>query len=80
MVFNFVPAQLFGSEFKSSLEIPLNERQFSVDYESDWVLGSTNTGMADAFASFWYFGALKFFVIAYLLGRIYRAAAAGNPV
>jgi hypothetical protein len=42
--------------------------------------GSTETGIADAFRSFWYFGALKFFVIAYVLARIYKGALAGNFV
>jgi hypothetical protein len=78
LVFNYVPAQIVGASFKASLMIPLGERQFSPDYESQIIIGTTHTGMADAFASFWYFGALKFFVVAYLLGRIYRAAAAGN--
>jgi hypothetical protein len=36
--------------------------------------------MADAFGSFWYLGASKFFIIAYLLSRCYRAAVAGNTV
>ena len=79
LVFNFVPAQIVGAEFKASLMIPLGE-QFSLDYESQIIPGTTSTGMADAFGSFWYFGALKFFIVAYVLGRIYRAAAAGNTV
>jgi hypothetical protein len=43
-------------------------------------LGTTETGMADAFGSFWYIGAIKFFIVAYLLGRCYLAAVAGNTV
>jgi hypothetical protein len=42
--------------------------------------GTTSTGMADAFASFWYFGFLKFLLIAYLLGRLYGAAVKGNTL
>ena len=75
LVFNYVPAQLLGREFKESLIIPFEEQ---VDSEYDPPTGSTETGMADAFASFWYFGALKFFLISYLLGRMYRTAAAGS--
>jgi hypothetical protein len=78
LVFNFVPAQIVGREFKESLMIPLENREFDSNYESQIIMGTTNTGMADAFASFWYLGALKFFLVAYILGRIYRAAAAGN--
>jgi hypothetical protein len=40
--------------------------------------GATETGMSDAFASFWYFGAVEFFLIALVLGRIYRAAMSGS--
>lgn len=80
LVFNFVPAQIFGSAFKDSLLIPDVGRQFSLDYGSQVITGTTDTGIADAFASFWYLGAFKFFLIAYLLGRIYHAAVAGSTV
>ena len=40
--------------------------------------GSTNTGLADAFSSFWFFGSLIFFGIGYIMNRWYRAASAGN--
>jgi hypothetical protein len=75
LVFNFVPAQLVGAEFKESLQISI-----SGIYDRDYnpATGTTETGMADAFTSFWYFGAVKFFLIAYALGRIYRAAMAGS--
>ena len=75
LVFNYVPAQLLGREFKESLQIPFYEQ---LDLEYDPPFGTTETGMSDAFASFWYFGALKFFLISYLLGRMYRTAAAGS--
>ena len=74
-VSNYVPTHLLGREFKESLLIPFEGQ---VDSEYDPPTGSTETGMADAFASFWYFGALKFFLISYLLGRMYRTALAGS--
>jgi hypothetical protein len=77
LVFNFVPAQIVGSEIKTSLIIPFDGQH---DLEYDPPTGSTETGMADAFASFWYFGALKFFLLAYLLGRIYCAATGGHTI
>ncbi len=40
--------------------------------------GSTATGLSEAFASFWYFGALEFLLIGLFMGRWYRAAVAGN--
>ena len=75
VVFAFVPAQLVGQLFKSSLAIE-TPAVFERGYQRS--TGSTSTGMMDAFASFWYFGCLKFFVIALLLGWIYSAAAHGN--
>ena len=74
LVFNFVPAQLVGSDVKESLFITM-PAQYSRDYDPP--TGSTETGMADAFASFWYFGFLKFVLIAYMLGRLYRTAMMG---
>ena len=75
VVFAFVPAQLVGQSFKASLGIKTSA-VFERGYDPS--LGSTATGMTDAFASFWYFGCLKFFVIAWALGLIYSAAAHGN--
>jgi hypothetical protein len=76
VVFNFVPAQLVGRELKDALTVPLgNDAHNVLGY--DVPLGSTDTGITDCFLSFWYFGCLKFFVIAYVLRAIYRAAEAG---
>jgi hypothetical protein len=74
LVFNFVPAQIVGTGFKDSLMLPLP----AADRAYDPVEGTTETGITDCFVSFWYFGAFKFFLIAYILGRIYRAAMAGS--
>lgn len=74
LVFNFVPAQFVGQNFKNSLMLPAP----ASDRNYNPIIGTTTTGMADSFMSFWYFGAAKFFLIAYLLGRIYRAAMSGS--
>ena len=74
IVYNFVPAQIVGRGIKDALTIEVQE-PFDRNYSP--ASGSTATGLTDAFASFWYFGALKFFLIAYLLARIYRSAMAG---
>jgi hypothetical protein len=42
--------------------------------------GSTVTGLTDAFHSFWFFGAVKFFLIGFVMSRWWRAASAGNRV
>jgi hypothetical protein len=75
LVFNYVPAQIFGRDFKEALFIPTPPQ---ADPYYDQMGGSTNTGMVDAFGSFWYFGAIKFFLVAYLMGRIYHSAKDNN--
>ncbi|KAA0699034.1 hypothetical protein DTW90_06160 [Neorhizobium sp. P12A] len=75
IVFAFVPAQLVGTPFKKSLAIPVPS-VFQLGYETS--VGSTSTGMTDAFASFWYFGCVKFLIIAWIMGWIYAAAMRGN--
>lgn len=77
LVFNYIPAQFVGRELKESFFIPLPD-QVGRDY--DPLTGSTETGMADAFASFWYLGCLKFLLTAYALGRLYRTAMQGSLV
>ncbi|MDH7803228.1 MULTISPECIES: hypothetical protein [unclassified Rhizobium] len=74
LVFNFVPAQLVGMEVKRSFMLPVPVQ--SRDYNP--VLGTTETGMADAFESFWYLGAFKFFLLAYLMRRIWVTANLGE--
>lgn len=76
LVWNFVPAQFLGSDFKNALIFSLEDQQ-SIGY-TPTAVGDTETGMTDAFASFWYFGVLEFFLVAYLMGRLYRTALSGN--
>ncbi|UZD71196.1 hypothetical protein [Brucella sp. JSBI001] len=72
IVFTFVPAQLVGAGIKDSLR--LDTPQPSRDYNP--VTGTTETGLVDAFSSFWYFGALKFFVLAWAMRRLWETAMA----
>lgn len=74
LVFNFVPAQLVGSNIKEQLMVEMP----SVARDYNPVLGTTETGLADAFQSFWYFGALKFLLLAYVLSRIWASANRGE--
>jgi hypothetical protein len=74
MIHSFVPAQLVGQTVKDDLFIPLPnqvDRFYTPDY------GTTETAMADAFASLGYFGALKLYLISYLLSRLYNTALGG---
>ncbi len=79
LVFNYVPAQFLGSDFKRSLMVgeELDDSVYNEFYYTR-ATGTTSTGMTDAFASFWYFGALKFFLIAFIISKLYRAAIRGN--
>jgi hypothetical protein len=77
LVFNYVPAQLFGSDFKDFLTIKASDLAYD-EFGYTASTGSTRTGMTDSFLSFWYFGALEFFIISYVLARIYSAAVRGN--
>ena len=72
LIHDFVPGQLIGRDLKESLYIGIAGQ---VDRQYAPAPGSTETGMSDAFASFWYLGAIKFFLVAYVLGRLY---ATGN--
>ena len=73
LVFNFVPGQIVGHGLKNALLFP---EPRAVDYAP--VTGSTETGMADAFASFWWAGAIKFALVGWLLARVHRTALAGR--
>ncbi len=73
LVFNYVPAQLLGDRLKSSLMFSMPA--LARDYQP--FTGTTETGMADAFQSFWYFGALKFLLLSYLMCRLWKSANSG---
>lgn len=75
IVFVFVPAQFVGADFKRSLQAYIDAPRYDAGYEPS--AGSTETGMADSFGSFWYFGIIKFYLIAYVLGRLYCSARQG---
>jgi hypothetical protein len=72
-----VPTQIVGTYPLYILQFPLENHAFEVfDYLP--YTGSTPTGLSDAFASFWYFGPIKFFLIGFILSRWYQAAVRGH--
>jgi hypothetical protein len=75
----YIPGQFLGPELKRSLYI---ERADSARQVFGFVqpIGTTLTGLTDAFQSFWFFGAIKFFCIGFIMSRWWRAAKAGNRV
>lgn len=73
LVQEFVPSQIVGTEFKEALKLPMPPE----DRDYNPLTGTTETGMADAFGSFWYFGVLEFFLLAYVMARLWATANAG---
>lgn len=75
-VHSYVPAQIVGGEVKEALQFDLlNTRDI---FGFRWHVGTTSTGFADAFRSFWYFGALIFFLIGRILRYWFSRAEAGD--
>ncbi|KAB2700171.1 hypothetical protein F9K79_04535 [Ochrobactrum sp. Kaboul] len=74
VVFTYVPAQFVGSQIKDSLYLstPKPDRNYNP------LTGTTETGLIDAFSSFWYFGALKFLLLAWVIRRLWETAMAGE--
>jgi hypothetical protein len=75
----YVPGQWVGYGLKESLMIDLGDQAAEV-FGHQPHTGSTHTGLSDAFLSFWYFGAIKFFLIGLIMSRWYRAAVRGHLV
>ncbi|WP_020184870.1 hypothetical protein [Methylopila sp. 73B] len=75
LVMTFVPSQLVGESLKRSLIVSVSG---AADRFYEPKFGTTDTGMADAFGSFWWFGALKFLVVGWIMRRIYLSAMAGD--
>lgn len=71
-IFNFVPRFLVGSELKSSLQV-------KYDYQNVIPVlthgTTTMTGYFDAFASFSYFGFIKFLFLGYILGVLWTRSS-----
>ncbi|MEO0137829.1 MAG: O-antigen polymerase [candidate division WOR-3 bacterium] len=76
-VFNFFPGQLLGYDVKSLFTIPYENPAYYL-YGYIPPKGSTMTGLSDAFLSFWYFGCIKFFLISFILAKVYKSAIKGN--
>lgn len=87
LIFRYVPSALVGGETKAALYLggdwirhphdPLY-REALQKYGYVPSPGSTVTGLADSYASFWFFGSLIFFLIAYSMRAMYDAAMDGS--
>ena len=78
IIFRFVPAQFVGKEFKDSLMIGGEQRNWAsiVAQSASFELptGSTVTGLGDSFNQFGYLGCLVFAAIGYLFKNLWAAA------
>lgn len=77
LVFSYVPAQLVGSELKNALYLPVTSPVYE-EYYYEPEMGTTFTGLSDAFQSFWYFGFIKFLLIAFIMQKLWWSARAGG--
>lgn len=79
-VFNYIPAQLIGSAIKYSLLIKSDDPRYlaMIRYGHYWNTGETSTGYSDAFLSFGWFGFIKFILIGFICGVLYRSGLSGN--
>jgi hypothetical protein len=75
----YVPGSLVGADTKEALKIGTDLYDF--DYASDEgysrLVGSTLTGFLQAYADFWFLGAMIYLGSGFILGRLYRRAHAG---
>ena len=75
IVFRFVPAQIVGKETKKSLMVDFDlfttKRNDIREYNPNYIVGGTSTGIADAFREFDYLGCLFFFFIAMFMKKIW---------
>ncbi len=76
-VFNLVPGQLIGQEVKNALRLgqPTDAKDL---YGFELSKSTAQTGMTDAFRSFWFFGCIKFFIIGFFMRRLYDRSMAGS--
>jgi hypothetical protein len=74
IIFNFVPAQIVGKNVKKSLQILSYRYNLKYMYNYSIPAGSTNTGIADSFIQFDYFGCLFFVLLGYFFKNLWILA------
>lgn len=81
-VHGFIPAQLVGKTLKEALKIqfsavkyiPIAEQRYGHKFRT----GTVSTGYLGAFGSFGWFGFIKFYLIGWIMGILYRHAMNGS--
>lgn len=77
LIHSYVPGQLVGNELKNALTFPLANVALE-EMGHRFPTGTTSTGMAESFRSFWYFGIFVFFLIGIIMSRWFKSAMRGN--
>jgi hypothetical protein len=77
LVHAYFPGQIFGHDLKKAIKFEERDVAFEArGYKP--AIGTTLTGMSDAFRSFWYFGCLKYYLIGYVMGRWWNRGNRGD--
>lgn len=75
LVFRFVPAQIVGRETKEFLMLEGSlfgkHRGTNQNFNPNYILGTTNTGMGDSFHQFDYFGSLFFLFLGWFMRNLW---------
>ncbi|MCC8992031.1 MAG: hypothetical protein LM514_05545 [Streptococcus sp.] len=79
LVHSYIPGQWVGKDVKQALMIDFGNPAY-LEFRHIPHTGTTHTGVSDAFLSFWYLGAIKFYLIGLIMSRWYKAAENGNIV
>jgi hypothetical protein len=81
-VHNYVPGQIIGHENKENLMLRPSDIEMKdiayMKYGHRFKIGTTSTGYRDSFASFGWFGFIKFLLIGWIMGVLYRHAMLGS--
>lgn len=74
MVKRFVPAQWFGHRFKEALQFNINRANAKLVFGYDAPVGTTFTGIADAFVQFGYLGCFFFAFLGWFFKNLWVVA------
>ncbi|NJL10711.1 MAG: hypothetical protein HC908_12495 [Calothrix sp. SM1_7_51] len=74
IIFQYVPGQIFGQEFKKSLYINLTNYNLGELFGFNISNGSTVTAIGDTFVEFSYLGCLTFAIVSYFFKNLWVSA------
>ena len=84
LVFNFVPAQFLGNNFKDFLYIDISPVSYLKNFELNqyftYKLGTTQTGLGNTFAEFSFLGSLCFFVQSKIMRTLWDVSMLGKEL